>query len=87
MIGDIVRIAKYDLPFRKGYKPNFTQEAFYIVAMSSRELLTFTIKDEQVEIICGKLYQNELIKVIQRWIRLKYSWFLMHMHSFFRTKH
>ena len=52
-----------------------------------RKPLTFTIKDEQDEIICDKLHQNELIKVIRRWIRLKYSWFLMHMHSFFRTEH
>ena len=27
-IGDRVRIPKYDLPFRKGYKPQFTQEFF-----------------------------------------------------------
>ena len=27
-IGDRVRISKYDLPFRRGYKPQFTQEVF-----------------------------------------------------------
>ena len=27
-IGDRIRISKYDLPFRKGYKPQFTQEFF-----------------------------------------------------------
>ena len=27
-IGDIIRISKYDLPFRKGYKPQFTREIF-----------------------------------------------------------
>ena len=27
-IGDRVRISKYDLPFRKGYKPQFTREFF-----------------------------------------------------------
>ena len=27
-VGDRVRISKYDLPFRKGYKPQFTREIF-----------------------------------------------------------
>ena len=63
-VGDRVRISKYDLPFRKGYKPQFTQEVFEIVAISSRKPPTYTIKDEQDEIIRGKFYQKELIKVI-----------------------
>ena len=63
-IGDRVRISKYDLPFRKGYKPQFTQKVFEIVAISSRKPPTYIIKDEQDEIIRGKFYQKELIKVI-----------------------
>ena len=63
-IGDRVRISKYDLPFRKGYKPQFTREVFEMVAISLREPPTYTLKDEQDEIIRGKLYQQELIKVI-----------------------
>ena len=63
-IGDRVRIPKYDLPFRKDYKPQFTREVFEIVAISSRKPPTYTIKDEQDEIIRGKFYQNELIRVI-----------------------
>ena len=35
--GDRVRISKYDLPFGKGYKPQFTREVFEIVAISSRK--------------------------------------------------
>ena len=62
--GDRVRISKYDLPFRKGYKPQFTREVFKIVAIATRKPPTYTIKDEQDEIIRGKLYQKELIKVI-----------------------
>ena len=62
-IGGRVRISKYDLPFRKGYKPQFTQEFFEIVAIATRKPPTFTIKDEQDEIIQGKFYQKELIKV------------------------
>ena len=63
-IGDRVLISKYDLPFRKGYKPQFTREVFEIVAIASRKPPTYTMKDEQGEIIRGKFYQKELIKVI-----------------------
>ena len=63
-IGDRFRISKYDLPFRKGYKPQFTQEVFEIVAISSRKPPTYTIKDEQDENIRGKFYQKELVKII-----------------------
>ena len=35
-IGDRVRISKYDLHFRKGYKPQFTREIFDIVAIATR---------------------------------------------------
>ena len=34
-IGDRVRISKYDLLFRKDYKPHFTQEFFEIVAIAT----------------------------------------------------
>ena len=56
-VGDRVRISKYDLLFRKCYKPQFTQEVFEFVATA------YTIKDEQGEVIQGKLYQKELFKV------------------------
>ena len=63
-VGDKVRISKYDLRFRKGYKPQFTKEVFEIVAISSKKPATYTRKDEQDETIRGKVYQKELIKVI-----------------------
>ena len=63
-IGDRVRIPKYDLPFRKGYKAQITKENFEIVAISSKKPPIYKIKDEQGEIIRGKFYQKELIKVI-----------------------
>ena len=63
-IGDRLRSSKYDLPFRKGYKPQFTREVFEIVAIATRKPPTYTIKDEQDEVIQGKFYQKELIKVI-----------------------
>ena len=49
-IGDRVRISKYDLPFRKGYKPQSTQEVFEIVAISSRKPPKYTIKDEKMRL-------------------------------------
>ena len=62
--GDKVRISKYALPFRKGYEPQFTKEVFEIAAISCRKPPTYTIKEEEDEIIRGKFYQKELIKVI-----------------------
>ena len=63
-IGDRVRISKYDLPSRKGYKPQFTREVFEIVAIATRKPPTYTIKGEQDEMNRGKFYQKELIKFI-----------------------
>ena len=63
-IGDRVRISKYDLPFRKGCKPQFTREVLEIVAIATRKPPTYTIKDEQDEIIQGEFYQKELTKVV-----------------------
>ena len=37
VIGDRVRISKYDLPFRKGYKPQFTQGIFEIVTIATKK--------------------------------------------------
>ena len=61
--GDRVRISKYDLLFRKGYKPQLPREVFEIVAIATRKPPAYTIEDEQGEIIQGKIYQKELIEV------------------------
>ena len=53
-IGDKVRISRYDLPRRKGYKPQSTQEVIEIFANSSKKPPTYTIKDEHDKIIRGK---------------------------------
>ena len=63
-IGEKIRISRYNLTFSKGYKPQFIQEVFQIVAISSRKLPTFTENDEQDELIRSKFYQKELIEVI-----------------------
>ena len=61
--GDRLQISKYDLFFRKGYKPQFKRDVFEFVAISTRKPPTYTIKDKQDEIIQGKFHQKELIKV------------------------
>ena len=63
-IGDSVRISKFDLPFRKGYKPQFTEAIFQVVAIASKKPPTYTIKDRRGEVIRGKFYEKELILVI-----------------------
>ena len=45
-IGDRIRISKYDLPFGKGYKPQFTQKIFENVAIATEKPPTYNIKDE-----------------------------------------
>ena len=87
-LGDRVRISKYDLPSRKDYKPQFTQEIFEIVATSSRKPPAYTKNDEHDEIIRGNFCQNQLIiNVIQQWNCLQKSWFQMRFSNFFQTIH
>ena len=66
-------MSKYDLVFRKGYKPQFTRQNFEIVAIATKnhQHTQTTMSDEQEDIIQGKFYQKVLIKVIQLWIRLQ----------------
>ena len=61
-IGDSVRISKSDIPFRKGYKPQFTDEIFEISSISTKNPPTYIIKDLKKEEILGKLYEKELRK-------------------------
>ena len=61
---DRVRISKYELPFRKGYKPQFTRKVFEIVAVATKKPPKYTITDEQGEIIQSKFYQKEVNTVI-----------------------
>ena len=67
-IGDKVRISKIDISFRKGYKPEFTEEIFEIVALASRKPPTYTIKDNQNLDIRRKFYEKEVIRV--NWERI-----------------
>ena len=62
-IGDFVRIAKPDLPFRKGYKQNFTDEVFTVEKVNTLNPPTYTLVDTNDEKILGKFYEPELVQV------------------------
>ncbi len=62
-VGQWVRIARKDLPFRKGYQQNFTDELFEISELFTTNPPTYCLKDNQGEVILGKFYEAELVKV------------------------
>ena len=59
-VRDYVRIAKTDLPFRKGYKQIFTDEFFEIVAIPTVHPLIYSLIDAEKDEISGKVYEKEL---------------------------
>ena len=59
-VGDYVRIAKTDLPFRKSYKQIFTDEVFEIVTIPTVNPPTYSHIDAEKEEINGKFYEKEL---------------------------
>ena len=61
--GDLVRIAKLDLPFRKGYKQSFTDEVFEIERIATLNPPTYNLLDDRKEKILGKFYEQELVQV------------------------
>ena len=56
--GDKVRISKYDIPFRKGYKSQFTSEIFEIVKIATYKLQHTTSRESRVM----KYYENFMNK-------------------------
>lgn len=60
--GDFVRITKEDIPFRKGYRAQYTSEVFKIVKITSLKPVTYLIEDLDGEIVKGKFYDPELKK-------------------------
>ena len=60
-IGDTVRIRLKIPTFHKGYKIQFTEEIFEIVANPTLNPPTYTIKDKDGQVIEGKFYEAELV--------------------------
>ena len=63
---DTVRIAKSDIAFRKGYKPQFTEEVFIIDRISANNPPTYHLKDKDGGVILGRFYEPELVKYAAR---------------------
>ena len=63
-VGENVRISKKDIPFRKGYKSQFTSEIFKIVKVATFKPPTYNLCGEQGDEILGKFYEQELSKCI-----------------------
>ena len=61
--GDLVRIAKPDETFRKGYKQNYTDEVFTVFKVATLSPPTYNLIDEDNVIIEGKFYEPELVQV------------------------
>ena len=60
--GDTVRIAKKDIPFRKGYKAQYTEEVFTITRVTSHTPPSYALKATATgERIYGQFYEPELI--------------------------
>lgn len=62
-VGDLVRIGKARVVFRKGYLPSWTDEIFTIVSRDKKPQSVYTIKDYRGELIKGKFYEHELQQV------------------------
>ena len=62
-IGDLVRISKARVVFRKGYLPNWTDEIFLVVDQHKIPQSVYTIQDYRGELIKGKFYEHELQRV------------------------
>ena len=62
-VGDFVRVSKENLPFKKGYKQNFTDEIFQIEKIATLNPPTYNLLDSEKEKRLGKFYQPELILV------------------------
>lgn len=64
-VGEQVRISKYKHIFAKGYLQNFTTELFTIAARYSHNVPVYSLKDYNGELIDGKFYEEELVKVVK----------------------
>ena len=62
-IGDLVRIAKSDIAFEKGYQQSYSDEIFEIVSNPTINPPTYVIEDSDGETILGKFYEYELSKI------------------------
>lgn len=60
-VGDYVRAAIKDKPFRKGYKPQFSREIYLVTEIVTRNPVTYRITDKDKKILPNRFYERELI--------------------------
>ena len=58
-VDDYVRIAKTDLPLRKGKKQIFTEDVFEIIAIPTINPPTFSLIDAEKVEMSGKFYEKK----------------------------
>ena len=60
-MGDFVRVPDKRSVYRKGYTTNWNREFFKIHSINKTNPVTYTVNDENREIIQGKYYEQELL--------------------------
>lgn len=63
-VGDKVRMSRLKEDFEKGATSNFTKEIFFIDQVIPFRIPVYQIRDSDGEIIEGRLYEQELSRVI-----------------------
>ena len=63
-VGDIVRVPDKRNIYSKGYTTNWNRELFKIHNINSTNPVTYTLNDENGEIIPGKYFEQELLRSI-----------------------
>ena len=63
-VGDFVRVPDKRNIFSKGYTTNWNRELFKIHSINKTNPVTYTLNDENGEIIQGKYYEQELLRSI-----------------------
>ena len=64
IVGDRVRISRYNNIFAKGYIPNWSKEIFIVDKINDTVPYTYNLKDLNDEEIIGSFYDKELQKSI-----------------------
>ena len=63
-VGDFVRVPDKRNIYSKGYTTNWNRELFKIHSINKTNPVTYTLKDENGDIIQGKYYEQELLRSI-----------------------
>ena len=63
-VGDFVRVPDKRNIYSKGYTTNWNRELLKILSINSTNPVTYTLEDENKEIIQGKHYEKELVRSI-----------------------